>query len=173
MKPRTPAKRGILSRVIKGNKSRVQDVPQPQGSSSQDGRADDVLVAPYVAVGIDGPRKRAIARYIEATRVIKQTIEVSQESWGLQSLTSEAEVFDDTETELKSKINLALAWKGLSINDRNLWSKCKQTIESMFTALNAQARLVRTIVNEFQSGRFPSKLSSNYQCRYLRFVHTS
>jgi hypothetical protein len=172
MKHRTRGER-ILSVFKERKKPPAPDGPDPQASPLQEGSEDDI----HSRMGEDyGPRKRAIARYIEATRVFKQTIEISQESWGqfdIQALIGEPEDFDDTEPEFKSKINLALASKEAAINDRNLRSECKPSLEYIFTALSPQAKHIQTIVNERQSVRFPSvKLSSNRRFRYLCFVHT-
>ena len=99
-----------------------------------------------------GDRRRAKERYKEAAILLEQSINDSQGNWGsfdFQDLSGEPENFDDS--QFRTKINLALATRETSIKDRRTWSKCKYTVECIFTALSPFAKNFIIIAKDGQS----------------------
>src|SRR5271163_413634 len=102
-----------------------------------------------------GDRDRALARYKEAANLLKESIKARQGSWGsfadLPGLTGEPGDFDDA--KFRKSIDLALASKEAAIKDRRSWSKCRYTVECIFTALSPFAKNFLTIASNAQSVR--------------------
>jgi hypothetical protein len=99
-----------------------------------------------------GDRRRAKARYKEAASLLERSIKTRQGSWGsfdFQDLSGEPEDFDDS--RFRNKINMALATRESSIKDRTTWSKCKYTVECIFTALSPFAKNFLMIAKGAQS----------------------
>ena len=110
-----------------------------------------------------GDRRRAKERYKQAATLLEQSIQNRQghwESFDFQDLSGEPENLDDS--QFRNKINMALAAQETSIKDRTTWSKCKYTVECIFTALSPFAKNFLIIAKEVQSViLFLSLLSSN------------
>ena len=99
-----------------------------------------------------GDRERTITRYKEAANVLQEAIKSRQGSWelfDLQGLTGEPADFDDA--QFRDKINLSIVSKGPHMKDQHSWSKCKQAIECIFTALSPFAKNFLKIAKDVQS----------------------
>jgi hypothetical protein len=99
-----------------------------------------------------GDRRRAKARYKEAATLLEQSVKFRQGNWGsfdFQDLSGEPESLDDS--QFRNKINLALATRETSIKDKSAWSKCRYTVECIFTALSPFAKNFLIIAKDGQS----------------------
>ena len=99
-----------------------------------------------------GDRRRAKARYKEAAAFLEQSIKIHQGTWGsfdFQDLAGEPENFDDS--QFRNKINMTLAARETLIRDKSTWSKCKYTVECIFTVLSPFAKNFLIIAKEVQS----------------------
>jgi hypothetical protein len=144
MENRKPRKLGIRSLFRRRN---TGPSLESQSTSSQ----TDNNVSPGIAEDY-GDRERSIARYKEAAKILKKSIEIRQGSWGsfdLSGLTGEPGDFDDA--QFRNKINLALTSKEANIKDRESCSKCRYTIECLFTALSPFAKNFLTVAKNAQS----------------------
>jgi hypothetical protein len=97
-------------------------------------------------------RQRAKARYKEAATLLEQSVKSHQGHRGFfdfGELVGEPEDFDDS--QFRNKINVVLASRETLIKDRKAWSKCRFTVECIFTALSPFAKNFLMIAKEGQS----------------------
>ena len=119
-----------------------------------------------------GERHRVKTRYKEAATLLQKSITSRQGLWGsfdFPQLSGEPEDFNDA--QFRENINKVLVSHESSIKDRTTFSKCKYTVECIFTALSPFAKNFLTIAKEAQSA-LPfnilftaiSNISYKYQC---------
>lgn len=137
--------RRTFASLFKRHESTTPHDMSTQNSNDQSPISDDVETD-------SGDRRRAKARYKEAASLLEQSIKNCDGYWGsfdFQDLSGEPEEFDDS--QFRNKINMALATRETSIRDRTTWSKCKYTVECVFTALSPFAKNFLMIAKEVQS----------------------
>ena len=156
MEHQTPRKSRLPLLFKRKNKPPLPVAASP-ATSSQPAAAAAVAIPSGVAEDY-GDRDRALARYKEAANLLKESIKARQGSWGsfadLPGLTGEPGDFDDA--KFRKSIDLALASKEAAIKDRRSWSKCRYTVECIFTALSPFAKNFLTIATNAQSVRSPA-----------------
>lgn len=97
-------------------------------------------------------QQRAKERYLEAIKLLKEAIRDYQGIWGpfeFDELTGEPEKFDDA--LFKTKINAALESHQKAIEDKSIFNKVKQVIESLYTSLSPLAKNFLMIARDAQS----------------------
>lgn len=95
-------------------------------------------------------RQRSQIRYKEAAKELKEAIKVrnSLGSFDFEELSGEPESFNDS--QFKNKINTMLISRETSIKDRKGWSKFKNTVECVFTALSPFSKNLLIISRDAQ-----------------------
>lgn len=160
-----------LSRKLRrfSSATKARNKPPSTSPESTPSKVDEIP-APVAVKGDYGDRERAIARYREAAKSLKKSIENLPRSWGsfmLPELAGDPADFDDE--QFRNQINLAIASREPSIRDRNSMSKCRNAIEYFFTALSPFAKNFLIVAKEIQSVSRPMQPSeiANHRCRYL------
>ena len=179
MEWRTLSKPGLFSVFTRRKKPRARDQQAPRPPNSEHDRVTSMQED-------CSPRDRVIARYSQTAKILEQTIELSEGSWGrfdFQGLGGEGGDFNDQ--KFHTNLKLALASKEGAIKDQILWSKCQQTVECTFTALvSHEKNVLPSIAKKHQEVRFlylPScylinAVATRYSCilpnlRWSAFTH--
>jgi len=132
-------------------KGRKKTPPNPPDADSTQNNQNDIDDSSIIEDDF-GDRRRVKARYKAAATLLRESIESCQSNWesfDFQELSDEPEDFNDA--QFRNKINLALASKEDSIKDRTASSKCRYTVECIFTALSPFAKNFLTIAKEGQA----------------------
>jgi hypothetical protein len=96
-------------------------------------------------------RRMTKRRYVESARALQDAVQGRTE-WGsfeFPSLHGEPENFNDS--QFSDRIHQTLEAQRNSINDQMIWGKCRQAVQSIFTALSPFAKNFITIAQQGQS----------------------
>jgi hypothetical protein len=97
-------------------------------------------------------RERTKERYAEAATLLEASLKGRQGNWGsfeFPELSGEPEGFNDL--QFRHKIELALESRRNSVKDKTGWSRGRDIIECIFTALSPLAKNFLTIAKEGQA----------------------
>jgi hypothetical protein len=106
-------------------------------------------------------RRMTKLRYVESAKALQSAVQGRTE-WGsfeFPELQGEPEKFDDS--QFRDRIHQSLEAQRSSIKDQMIWGKCRQAVQSMFTALSPFARNFITIAKEGQSVSIGSQETSD------------
>ena len=96
-------------------------------------------------------RRMTKLRHVESAKALQDAVQGRAE-WGsfeFPELQGGPEKFDDS--QFRDRIYQTLEAQGNSIKDQMIWGKCRQAVQSIFTALSPFAKNFITIAQEGQS----------------------
>ena len=153
-----PRKRDRLNFLFK-RKERTQQTTSSQTSSIQ----RDDMQPPADTAANTGDGERSKARYLDAARLLEETVKAYQDKWGsfnFPELKGEPKDFDDS--LFREKINAVVETRKNNIKDPSAWEKCKDVVQCAFTAFSPFAKNFLTIAKEGQAV-FATHIPFSYQ----------
>ena len=138
-------KRGRMKLLFK-RKEREQQVPSSQVTSIPSD------VSPAYANADSGDRQRTRTKYLEATKLLEETVKAYEGRWGsfhYPELRGEPEDFDDS--LFREKLNIVMDALKNEVNNQTAWEKCRHIVQCAFTAFSPFAKTFLTIIKEGQA----------------------
>ena len=140
-----PRKRDRFKGLFK-RKDQPQQAPSPQTSGD---------VTKQHAMPSDantGERQRTRARYLDAAKLLGETIKMYEGQWGsfdFPELNGEPEDFDDS--LFREKINAVIDARESAVMDGKAWARCKHAAQCAFAAFSPFAKHFLLIAKEGQA----------------------
>lgn len=140
-----------MSRMLDSITSRLKKKHPPVSPAAGSTPVSQTPSPPTIKRNYDD-RERTRERYEAAATLLEESLKHRQGHWGsfeFPELSGEPEKINDS--QFRRKIELALESRRNSVKDRTGWSKGKDIVECIFTALSPLSKNFLTIAKEGQA----------------------
>jgi hypothetical protein len=140
---RKPRKRDRFKTLFK-RKDKAQTLSQTSNS--------DLITGPGPSHTNSGERQRTRAKYLDAAKLLRETIEMYEGQWGsfdFPELNGEPEDFEDS--LFRKKINAVMDARASVVTDKTAWGRCMHVVQCAFTAFSPFAKHFLIIAKEGQA----------------------
>jgi hypothetical protein len=156
-----------MSRMLDSITSRLKKKHPPVSPATGSTPVSQTPSPPTIKRNYDD-RERTKERYEAAATLLEESLKHRQGHWGsfeFPELSGEPEKINDS--QFRRKIELALESRRNSVKDKTGWSKGKDIVECIFTALSPLSKNFLTIAKEGQA--VPSSFPRVYLFNFLRY----